>query len=406
MTPEKTRMPLEGIRVLEYGIFHAGPGAGAILGDLGAEVIKIEENFGDPERFWTEVGGMDFSLPGGDSLMFHISNRNKKSIHLDIRRHEGRRIFARLIKTSDVFITNLRKSTKIDMGIDYPTLSKLNPHLIQASVSGYGPEGPVCDLGAYDPLGQARSGMMFATGSEEPVLINLAVLDQATAIAASHAILPALFVRERSGQAQEVHISLYSTALWLLYTNVLMNSVLSLDPGIRWDRSQHSPLRNVFCCKDGKWIVGTLHPEQKYWPAFCEATGQISLLNDPRYAEEHIRRQHNPELMIIFDRVFTTRTRDEWMDIFHSHKLLFAPVQRIHEVLDDPQSLINNYVVDFDDKVLGKLKIPGYPFHFSSYRAGTRSFGPALGEHTESIMRQMGYTDEEVELLKKEGVIR
>lgn len=399
-------MPLEGIRVLEYGIFHAGPGAGAILGDLGAEIIKIEEDSGDPERYWTEVGGMDFSLPGGEGLMFHISNRNKKSICLDIKKQKGRKIFVRLVKESDVFITNLRKSTKIALRIDYPTLSKLNPRLIQASVSGYGPDGPVSDLGAYDPLGQARSGMMFATGSEQPVLINLAVLDQATAIAATHAILTALFFRERTGQAQEVHISLYSTALWLLYTNVVMNGVLSLDPGIRWDRHMQSPLRNSFCCKDGKWIVGTLHPEQKYWPAFCEATGQTQLMTDPRYVEEETRRDHHPELMSLFDRVFATKTRDEWIEIFRSHELLFAPVQRIHEVLNDPQALINRYVVDFDDKVLGKVKIPGYPFHFSSCRAGTKSFGPALGEHTESIMHQMGYTDEEVELLTKEGVIR
>jgi crotonobetainyl-CoA:carnitine CoA-transferase CaiB-like acyl-CoA transferase len=399
-------MPLKGVRVVEYAVFHAGPGAGAILGDLGAEVIKIEEGTGDPERFWNTVGGMDLSLPNGESIWFQISNRNKKGICLDIKKEKGREIFHRLVKEADIFITNLRKSTKASMGLDYATISRINPKIIHANVSGYGPEGPFSDLGAYDPMGQARSGMMFTTGKEDPALINLGVLDQATAIAASHAILTALFFRERHGTGQEVHVSLYSTGLWLLYGNMLMMGGLSIDPNIEWSRSLNSPLRNRFCCKDGNWIIGTHHPEDKYWPSFCEATGQTAILRDPRFADDVCRVENCPELVAIFDKVFATKTRDEWMDIFRKHGLMFSPVQRLNEVFTDPQALINDYIVDFEDPALDKLKIPGYPIHFSKNRAGTRSFAPTLGEHTDLIMSQSGYTNEEIQRLKEEEVIR
>ena len=398
-------MPLEGVRVLEYAVFHAGPGAGAILGDLGAEVIKIEEGTGDPERYWTTVGGMDLTLPDGESIWYQISNRNKKGICLDIKREKGRDILHALVKEADVFLTNLRKSTKVTMGLDYATISRINPKIIHANVSGYGPEGPFSDFGAYDPMGQARSGMMFTTGKEEPALINLGVLDQATAIAASHAILTALFVKERHGVGQEVHVSLYSTGLWLLYGNILMMGGLSLDPNVEWNRSLNSPLRNRFCCKDGNWIIGTHHPEDKYWPTFFEATGQTALLKDPRFADDAARIENCPELVAIFDKVFATRTRDEWMEIFRKYKLMFSPVQRLKEVLTDPQALINDYVVDFQVPSADKVKIPGYPVHFSKNWAGTRSIAPTLGEHTDQIMRQLGYTDEEIQKMKREEVI-
>ena len=403
---EEKPMPLEGVCVVEYAVFHAGPGTGAILGDLGAEVIKIENGVGDPERHWNEVGGVDLSMPDGQSVVFQSSNRNKKSICLDIKKSKGREIFVQLIKEADVFITNLRKSTKVKLGIDYASLAKINPKIIHANVSGYGPEGPVSDQGAFDPMGQARSGMMFATGSKEPVLVNLAVLDQATAIAASHAILTALFFRERRGIGQEVHLSLYSTGLWLMYINMMTIGSLAIDPAAEWDRFQSSPLRNRFCCKDGKWLIGAHHPEEKYWPRFCEATGQSALLGDPRFKDDTGRRGHRRGLIELFDEVFSTKTRDEWLEILEAKGLMFCPVQGSREVFKDPQALINNYLVDFEHPTYGTLKIPGYPVHFSAARAGTQTKAPALGEHTDLIMRRIGYSEAEIHNLKAEGVIR
>jgi crotonobetainyl-CoA:carnitine CoA-transferase CaiB-like acyl-CoA transferase len=398
--------PLEGIRIVEYGVFHAGPGGNAILGDLGAEIIKIETSSGDPERYWTKVAGSDFSLKNGESLIFEASNRNKKGICLDIKKEKGRKIFDSLITDADVFLTNLRKSTKVKLGLDYETLSQLNPKIIFASVSGYGLEGPMSDLGAFDPLGQARSGMMFVAGNSEPEMLHLGILDQATAITVSHAILTALLVRERRGFGQEVHISLYSTALWIQYMNLLINTVLSIDPCIPADRTRHSPLRNRFRCRDGKWVLGTHHPEEKYWATFCKATGQSHLLNDPQFTTENGAPMNYVELNAIFDKVFASKPRDEWMEIFLSHGLLACSVQQIHEVPDDPQALANNYVVPFDHPLQGKVKIPGYPVYFSACAAGTRSAAPQLGEHTDLVLQELGYTDREIDKLKKAEIIR
>jgi crotonobetainyl-CoA:carnitine CoA-transferase CaiB-like acyl-CoA transferase len=398
-------MPLEGIRVVEFGTFHAGPGASAILGDLGAEVIKIEEAEGDPMRNWKEVGGIRLSLADGEGFPFQFTNRNKRGIWLDIKQEKGREIFHRLIKGADVFLTNLRKSTKKSFGIDYETLSEVNPRLIHASVSGFGQEGHLSDLGAFDPMGQARSGMMFSTGSDHPRLVHLAVLDQTASIALSQAILTALFARERRGVGQAVHISLYGTALWMQYAGLVIAGCLSQD-SVPKDRRMYSPLRNYYCCQDGKWIIGTHHPEQKYWPLLCEATGQTELLHDPRFADITKVVEDRPLLVDRFDRVFATKERSEWITILRAKGLMFGPVQKIEEVIRDPQALSNGYVVDFEHRSLGNLKIPGYPVQFSASRAGTRSCAPAIGEHTDAIMREIGYSDQEIAEARQTGVVR
>ena len=398
-------MPLEGIRVVEFGTFHAGPGAGAILGDLGAEVIKIEEAGGDPMRNWKEVGGIDFTMANGEGLPFQFTNRNKKGIWLNIKHERGREIFHRLIKEADVFLTNLRKSTKVALAIDDESLRKINPRIIHASVSGFGQEGDLSDMGAFDPMGQARSGMMFSTGTDQPRLIHLAVLDQTASIALSQAILTALFVRERRGVGQAVHISLYGTALWMQYAGLMISGCLSKN-SVPNSRRMYSPLRNFFCCRDGKWIIGTHHPEQKYWPLLCEATGQTDLLHDPRFADISKVMEDRPFLVEHFDRVFATKTRSEWITILRGKGLMFGPVQRVEDVLTDPQALSNGYVVDFEHPSLGKVKIPGYPVQFSASQAGTRTSAPALGEHTDSVMKGIGYSDQEIAEFRKAGMIR
>ena len=398
--------PLDGIRIVEYGVFHAGPGANAILGDLGAEVIKIETASGDPERYWTNVAGFDLSLNNRESIIFEASNRNKKGICLDIQNKKGREIFGRLIQKADVFLTNLRGSTMKKLNIDYEAVAEINPQIIYAGVSGYGRRGSMRDLGAFDPLGQARSGMMFVTGTAEPAMIHLGILDQATAITVSHAIITALLFRERKGIGQEVHVSLYSTALWMQYINLLLASVLSINPCITADRTQHSPLRNRFRCRDGKWILGTHHPEEKYWSTFCKATGQSSLLDDQRYTSEAGGPLNFVELNKIFDEVFAGRSRDEWMDIFQAHGLMFCSVQQIQEVTDDPQALDNDYLTPFTHPVQGPVAIPGYPVQFGKCQAGTRSAAPQLGEHTDLILKNLGYSGAEIEKLKIDKVVQ
>ncbi len=402
---EKT-YPLEGIKIVEYGVFHAGPGGNAILGDLGAEIIKIESGSGDPMRHWVKVAHLDFALENGDNVMFETSNRNKKGIYLDIKKDKGRNIFNQMIKEADVFLTNLRKSTKKKLGIDYENIVKINDRIIHANVSGYGPEGPMDDLGAFDPLGQACSGMMYATGTSEPALISHAVLDQATAIALSHAVITALFHRERHGIGQEVHVSLYSTALWLQTPTLMISNVLAIDPCPPIARTEHSPLRNRFCCKDGNWIAGTNHPEERYWSVFCNLTGQSELIDNPEFTTSEGHPVASAKLTALFDTIFLTKTRDEWMDIFLSKGLMFSPVRQINEIQTDPQALANDYIVPFKHPVHGEWNVPGYPVHFSKCKAGMRSSAPSQGEHTDEILINMGYSEDEIKDLKTEGIIR
>ena len=191
-----------------------------------------------------------------------------------------------------------------------------------------------------------------------------------------------------------------------MYINMVTIASLGIDPAAEWDRSQNSPLRNRFCCRDGKWLIGAHHPEEKYWPSFCEATGQAALLKDPRFKDNASRKGHCQELIEIFDEIFATKTRDEWLHILEVKGLMFCPAQGSQEVFKDPQALINNYLVDFEHPSYGTLKIPGYPVHFSAAWAGTRSKAPALGEHTDLIMQRIGYSGLEIQHLKEKGVIR
>lgn len=403
---DEAPLPLAGIKVVEYGVFHAGPGGGAILGDLGAGVIKVEAPVGDGIRYWTKVGAIDIAGPDGQSLVFEVANRNKKNICIDIKTDPGREIFNRLIRDADVFMTNLRKSTTQKLKLDYTSICTVNPKIIHASVSGYGQEGPLQDIGAFDPLGQACSGMMFATGGTLPAPLHIGVLDQATAISLSHAILAALLARERQGIAQEVHVSLYGSALWLQHINLMLSNGLKIDPCVPTDRSHHSPLRNVFCCADGEWVMSTHHPEEKYWANFCTVMGTPELIHDPKFTDKKGRPQNLLELNAIFDHIFTTRTRDEWMADLTAAKLMFAPIQKVTDVENDLQAKANAYVRPAHYPGLGQMNVPGYPARFGTCRPGIRTRAARKGEQTEDIMQNIGYDADQIAVLKARGVIQ
>jgi len=402
------RQPLEAIRVLEWGMFHAGPGGTAILGDLGAEVIKIEQpGTGDLIRLAHRIGSIPFELAGGRNLFCEAANRNKKSITIDLSKEKGQEIVQRLVSKSDVFLTNLRRRTVESLQMTYPVLCQYNPQLIYARVSAFGPNGPDRDRGGFDYQGQGRSGMMFSMGEEgmPPVVSQFGIVDQATAIMASHQIITALLMRERFGIGQEVHVSILSTGLYLLYVNMMIALVGGFEPP-RHQRSREHALRNYYCCQDGRWLIMSLDPSGRSWGALCQALGRPELEDAPRFDSEENRFANREELVALFDQIFATRPRDEWLRLFAEYDLICAPVHRLSELVNDPQIMQNDYIVDFDHPVLGKIKIPGFPIHFSQSWAGTRSAAPELGEHTEEVLREIGgYTAAEVAKLREEGVV-
>lgn len=392
------RGPLDGVRVVECGVWHAGPGAGAILADLGATVIKVEPFHGDPER---RNGGFlartdDRWQRENWNPLFEMSNRNKQGICLDMAQPDSHEIMKRLVGSADVFLTNMRSGTREKQGIDYPSLRAVNPDLIYVNVSGYGPKGPLSQLGGFDPLGQAASGMLFLHGLEEPALMQFILLDQLTAITASHATVTALFARAQHGGGQEVEASLLGSALWMMHANVVQTSLLGTELDTAFHRTRHAFARTTFKCGDGKWIIGTNHPEERFWEGFCQALGVPEMAHDERYSTPAVRRAAGPDLIGIFDEIFLTRDQDEWLERLRAVGMLFMPVNTIGDVLNHPQALENGYLTDFDHPYLGKIRIPGYPVSFSGYTAGPRAAAPELGEHADQVLAELGYTEAEI----------
>jgi len=407
MNEEKPR-PLEGIRVLDCGLFHAGPGGPAILGDLGAEVIKIEQpGVGDPIRMAGVIGSIQFGVVGGKGLFFEGANRGKKGITLNLKSEKGQAILYRLVEQSDVFMTNMRPGAVEKLKIGYPILREINPRLIYATVSAYGPKGPDRNNGGFDYQGQARSGLMYSMGEEgmPPIVSQFGIVDQATAIMTSHQILSALFMRERTGIGQEVHLSILSAAMNLLYFNILMTTAGGMTVP-RHRRATENPMRNYYECGDGRWLMMTLTPPERHWGPLCAAFGEPELENDPRYDTDEKRSASSEELVRRFDEIFATRPRDEWLRIFREHDLFGCAVNALDELASDPQVIENDYLVDFDHPDMGRVKIPGYPVHFSESSAGTRLPSPNLGEHNLEVLSELcGYSEEEIEALRAEGVV-
>jgi crotonobetainyl-CoA:carnitine CoA-transferase CaiB-like acyl-CoA transferase len=413
-TEEKTeedpnmQRPLEGIRVLDCGIYHAGPGGPAILGDLGAEVIKMEcPGVGDPIRGEKTIGSISFEIPGGRSIFCEGANRNKKSITIDLTTKKGQEVLYRLVGKSDVFLTNMRRPVVESMNITYPILRQTNPQIIYATVSAFGPEGPDRDRGGFDYQGQARSGFMYSMGEADmpPLVCQFGIIDQATAIMASHQIITALYMRERCGVGQEVHISILGTAISLLYFNVLMDQMGGFEPP-RHRRSTEQPLRNYYKCSDEKWLMMTLTPQERHWGPLCRALDHPELENDSRFDTSDKRLDNAEQLVGIFDKVFITRPLKEWLRIFGEYDLFCCAINSLKDLKNDPQVTENHYLVDFEHPTLGVIKIPGYPGHFSESLAGTISAAPELGEHTEDVLTKIGgYSSEEIAQLREEGII-
>jgi crotonobetainyl-CoA:carnitine CoA-transferase CaiB-like acyl-CoA transferase len=391
--------PLEGIRILEWGIAYAGPGAAAILSDLGAEVIKIEQPLiGDPTRY---LSGMRLEIEGDVNIIFNTANRGKKSITIDLAQADGKKIAYDLAAKSDVFLTNLRSPTIDKMNMDYPFLAGVNPRIIYARVSAYGTQGPDADRGGYDPQGQARSGMMYMLNEAEPRMIPGGVVDHATAIMASYQIMIALFMRERLGIGQEVDVSLLGSASYLMYLDNLLRLGKRLGS---FKRDELSPLRAHYKCEDGEWLI--LRTPDKDWPTVCRLIGVESPENEQKFKDMEKKPAHARELIAIFRKAFAGKRRSEWLSIFSDKNLIICAVNSKEDALDDPQMVENGYVVDFKHPDMGKVRIPAFPIRFSKAEVKSQLIGPKLGENTFEILQGLlSYSEEDIAKLRERGVI-
>jgi len=403
-------MPLEGIRVLDWTVWQQGPVASTMLGDLGAEVIKIEDRVsGDPARGVMKMWGVMARLPSGRNFYLENNNRNKKGITLNLRKEKGREILYQLVGKSDVFVHNFRKDVPERLGLDYETLAKHNPKLIYAHASSYGPEGPDANEQAFDYTGQARSGLMWAVGEVgmPPLTVTGAPMDQMGATMTAYGVLAALLARERLGVGQKVDVSMLGSAIWLQGENVASSLIFGYEYP-RWTRvNTGNPLWNHYCCSDGKWLVLAMPQSDRHWPEFCEILGINQLKDDPRFNNMERREQNAKELIDILDRLFVTKTRDEWLKLIRTKpELIATSVSKISELSQDPQVTANKYIVDFDHPALGKIKVVGLPINLSKTPGSIRLPAPELGQHTEEVLIDiLGYSWDQITQLRDEEII-
>jgi crotonobetainyl-CoA:carnitine CoA-transferase CaiB-like acyl-CoA transferase len=401
--------PLTGIRIIDWTIWQQGPVATQMLADLGAEVIKIEErDKGDPGRGIVAVAGASTGK-SGRNFYFEANNKHKQSIALDLKRPEAREIVYRLAAKSDVFVQNFRKGVAARLGLGYPAMRAHNDRLIYASASGYGPEGPDSGEPSFDYLGQARSGIMNATGvdGDAPNYIYGGIADQMGAVMLAYGILAALLARERYGVGQEVDASHLGSMMTLQGLNVASRTIHGKEFNRNPRANAFNPLWNHYRCADGKWLcLGMLQPD-RYWKDFCTTLGRADLITDPRFAEMRTRGHNAAEVIKIFDEIFATRTRDEWMRALKAGgDFIYTVVNSVSDLPDDPQVKANGYVVDYEHPELGTTRLLGIPVKLSETPGDPRGHAPELGEHTEAIMTGMlGYTWDDIARLRDANVI-
>ena len=398
------RMPLSGIRVLDLSQALSGPASTRMLADLGAEVIKVE-----PPGTGESARRMGTSFLNGESLYYMTFNRNKKGITLNLRTDAGRQVFYRLARVSDVVLDNFRPGVTSRLGVDYNTLKEINPSIICCSISGFGRDGPYSDRPVFDSVIQALSGAMSVTGEpgRPPSVMGFAVTDIGGGYGGAVGILAALLARERTGQGQQVDLSLLDIQLTFQghLSEVYLGRGVVPGPG---GSVQSANLPNgAFPTRDGKYVQ--IHcATQKFHEALVEALaanveGLAGLPSDERFITIEGRRKNWDELRAVLEKAFITRTADEWMDLL-GDEVPIAPVNTIADAFDDPQVRHRNMLVEADHPLASTYKMPGNPIKMGQEEV----FGPAptLGQHNDEVLEGLlGYSQPEILALKENGVI-
>ena len=396
--------PMDGIRVVEMGVWVAGPAAAGVLSDWGADVVKIEPpGMGDPCRsFQSMFGDLPFNP------IFENDNRSKRSIVIDLRTEEGRAIADELIAGADVFVTNMRQAGLARIGLDHETLLAKYPRLVYGAITGYGLDGPDSHRAAYDISGfWARSGIAAALTSEghHPPFQRGGMGDHNAGMTLAGGISAALFAREKSGKGQLVSTSLLRTGLYTLSFDLSIAVRLGVPIAVADRKTMGNPAINCYQDKDGRWfwIVGL--EGERHWPPLCRCAGHPEWIDDPRFADRIQRAANAAELIAMLDEIFATKTREEWGKIFDAEQdMWWAPVQNTDEVMADPQVHAGGGFVDVPDGGT-TTRLPASPVDFGGTPWEPRAMSPDAGQHTDEVLAGLGRDVASIAALREKGVV-
>ena len=394
-------LALDGIRVLDLSRVLAGPFCAMLLGDLGAEVIKVEDTAtGDESRTWPPH-------KDGESAAFLVINRNKRDITLDLKQAEGVEALRRLAGHADVLIENFRTGTMESFGVGYDSLAAMNPGLIYCAISAFGRTGPRAEGAGYEALMQAFSGIMSITGEPDgpPVRCGVSFLDLATGIFCAFGIVSALLQRQRTRLGQRVEASLLETAVGLLsyhaegylLTGAIPKALGSSHPSL-------SPYRN-FRCRDDQWVF-IAGANDRLWGRLAAALGVEWMATDPRFAVNVERVKHRRELEAVLEGAIGGHDREPLLKLLEEAGVPATPVNTVDQVMNDPQTAARQLIERIVHPRLGEIPVVGTPLKFSAMRPGVRRPAPLQGEHTDEVLAEHGYSAGEIAALRAKKVVR
>jgi formyl-CoA transferase len=381
--------PLAGIRVLDVSQVMAGPFCCMMLGDLGADVIKVEPpDGGDQAR-----GAMGFKLKGADSLGFLNMNRNKRSLAVDLKTDAGRAIFYELAKTADIIVENYRPGVMKKLGIDYETVKAINPGLIYASISGFGQTGPWAGRPGFDLIAQAASGIMSVTGHSggPPAKSGVPVADIGCALFALYAILSAYIGRQKSGEGQYIDASLYEAGLAFSIWDISEFWGTGKPPRRLGTANRMSAPYQALRSQDGYFVIGASN--DRLWRRLCEVIERPDLMESPLYKTISDRLANREALVVELEIIFLTAPSDEWIGRLLAVGIPAGPINDYAEALDNEQARARNMVMEIDHPVEGHFRSIGFPVKLRGTPQQVRRTPPRLGEHTAEILSELGMAD-------------
>ena len=392
-------LPLARLKVLDVSQVMAGPFCCMLLGDMGADVIKVEPpGSGDQTR-----RAMGFRLKGADSGGFLALNRNKRSIEVDLKNDAGRDVFYELVRSADILVENYRPGVTARLKIDYPTLKAINPRLIYASISGFGQTGPWAQRPGFDLIAQAMSGIMSGTGYPglPPVKNSIPIADLGSGLLALYGILSAVVGREHSGEGQFIDASLFETAIGLSIWETAEYWGTGRVPGPIGSANRMSAPYQAVRAADGYLVIGAAN--QKLWISLCEVISRQELIEDPRFLDNTARLRNREALIEEIEKSFAARSSEDWAEALLAAGVPAAPIYDYEQALQSEQASARDMVMEIDHPVEGTIKALGFPVKMSATPQEVRHPPPLLGQHTEAILAELGFDSEKIRVLRGEG---